>query len=131
MTNNHAALCVNLLGGGCDPNGAWDPNAKSLAIVAYGLSSDGISSVDIKQGQFQGLLIGNNDVICDPASGTLVQGPMVSVYGNVYCGQSGELRFPAISFASSGTDGLTGPLPLPRLAPPAGFRRWLNRDRVS
>jgi hypothetical protein len=60
-------------------------------------------------------------VYCDPASGTLVQGPMVSVHASVSCGQSGELRFPAISFASSGQDGLTGPLPLPVLQPPIQF----------
>ena len=51
----------------------------------------------------------------------LVLGPMVSVYGSVDAGQSGTLQFPPITFASSGTDGLTGPLPLPRLLPPIQF----------
>jgi Tfp pilus assembly protein PilX len=119
MTNKEA-LCVNVSGSNCDPSGPWDPNAQALAIVAFGVFSDG-NSVSIKQGQFQGLLVGNQNVYCDPASGTLVQGPMVSVHASVSCGQSGELRFPAISFASSGQDGLTGPLPLPVLQPPIQF----------
>ena len=59
-------------------------------------------------------------------SGTLVIGPMVSVYGSVDAGQSGTLQFPPITFASSGTDGLTGPLPLPRLLPPHPVRRRLT-----
>jgi len=46
---------------------------------------------------------------------------MVSVYGNVSAGQCGVLQFPPISFASSGTNGLTGPLPLPRLLSPIQF----------
>ena len=59
--------------------------------------------------------------IVGSVSGTLVIGPMVSVYGSVDAGQSGTLQFPPITFASSGTDGLTGPLPLPRLLPPIQF----------
>ncbi len=46
---------------------------------------------------------------------------MVSVYGSVNAGQSGTLQFPPITFASSGTDGLTGPLPLPELLSPIDF----------
>jgi hypothetical protein len=46
---------------------------------------------------------------------------MVGVYGNVLAGQSGILQFPPISFASSGTSGLTGPLPLPQLLSPVQF----------
>jgi hypothetical protein len=118
--SNHDALCVNLSGGNCDPSATWDSNTTALAIVADGLDGSG-NSINIKQGQFQGLLLGNGNVYGDPASGTLVIGPMVSVYGTVSVGQSGTLQFPPISFASSGTDGLTGPLPLPQLLSPIRF----------
>ena len=78
------------------------------------------NSIDIKKGNFQGLLLGNGNIDAS-VSGTLVIGPMVSVYGSVNAGQSGTLQFPPITFASSGTDGLTGPLPLPELLSPIEF----------
>jgi hypothetical protein len=118
--SNHNALCVNLSGGGCDTSAAWDADTTALAIVADGLDASG-NSVTVKQANFQGLLIGNGNIFGDPASGTLIIGPMVSSYGSVSTGQSGTLQFPPISFASSGTDGLTGPLPLPQLLPPIQF----------
>jgi Tfp pilus assembly protein PilX len=118
--SNHNALCVNLSAGNCNTSVQWDADTTALAIVADGLDGSG-NSVNIKQGQFQGLLIGNGNVYGDPASGTLIVGPMVSVYGSVSVGQSGTLQFPPISFASSGTDGLTGPLPLPQLLSPVQF----------
>jgi hypothetical protein len=118
--SNHNALCVNLSGGGCDTSATWDPDTNALAIVADGLDGSG-NSVNIKQGQFQGLLLGNGNIYGDPASGTLIIGPMVSAYGSVSTGQSGTLQFPPIDFASSGTDGLTGPLPLPQLLSPIQF----------
>jgi Tfp pilus assembly protein PilX len=117
---NHDNLCVNLSGGGCNTSAAWNPDTTALAIVANGDFGNG-DGIEIKQGQIQGLLLANKNVFCDPAAGTLVQGPMVAVYGSVSCGQAGTLSFPAISFASSGTDGLVGPLPLPQLLPPVQF----------
>jgi hypothetical protein len=118
--SNHNALCANLSGGGCDTSAAWDADTTALAIVADGLDASG-NSVTVKQANFQGLLIGNGNIFGDPASGTLIIGPMVSSYGSVSTGQSGTLQFPPISFASSGTDGLTGPLPIPQLLPPIQF----------
>jgi len=118
--SNHDALCVNLSGGNCNTSVMWDADTNALAIVADGLDGSG-NSVSIKQGQFQGLLVGNGNVYGDPASGTLIVGPMVSVYGSVSVGQQGTLQFPPISFASSGTGGLNGPLPLPQLLPPINF----------
>jgi hypothetical protein len=117
---NNTALCVNLSGSTCDTTAPWDADTTALAIVADGLDPMTGDSVDIKKGNFQGLLLGNGNVDAS-VSGTLVIGPMVSVYGNVNAGQSGTLQFPPISFASSGTSGLTGPLPLPQLLSPIQF----------
>jgi hypothetical protein len=117
---NNTALCVNLSGSTCDTTATWDSNTNALAIVADGVDSATGDSIDIKKGNFQGLLLGNGNVN-GSVSGTLVIGPMVSVYGSVSDGQSGTLQFPPISFASSGTDGVTGPLPLPQLLSPTQF----------
>ena len=70
-----------------------------------------------QEGEFQGLLARQREHRRDRLRHPR-QGPMVSVYGNVCTGQSGTLQFPPISFASSGTDGLTGPLPLPSSSHP-------------
>ena len=98
----------------------WDADTTALAIVADGIDPSTGDSIDIKKGHFQGLLLGNGNIDAS-VSGTLVVGPMVSVYGSVNAGQSGTLQFPPITFASSGTDGLTGPLPLPQLLAPIQF----------
>jgi hypothetical protein len=118
--SNGTALCANLSGGGCDKTAPWDADTTALAIVTDGIDASG-NGINIKKGNFQGLLLANGNVYGEPASGTLVIGPMVSVYGSVSVGQSGTLQFPPISFAGSGTDGLTGPLPLPRLLSPIQF----------
>jgi Tfp pilus assembly protein PilX len=117
---NNTALCVNISGSTCDTTAPWDADTTALAIVADGLDPLTGASIDIKKGNFQGLLLGNGDIDAS-VSGTLVIGPMVSVYGNVDAGQSGTLQFPPISFASSGTGGITGPLPLPQLLSPIQF----------
>jgi hypothetical protein len=118
--SNHNTLCVNLSAGSCSTTAPWDSNTNALAIVANGVDPLTGDSIDIKQGNFQGLLLGDGNVNAS-VSGTLVVGPMVSVYGSVSAGQSGTLQFPPISFASSGTDGLTGPLPIPQLLSPTEF----------
>jgi hypothetical protein len=118
--DNNTALCVNLSGSTCDTSAPWDADTTALAIVADGIDPSTGNSVDIKKGNYQGLLLGNGN-IDGSVSGTLIFGPMVSVYGSVNAGQSGTLQFPPITFAGSGTDGLTGPLPLPRLLPPIQF----------
>ncbi len=121
--DNNTALCVNLSGGSCSTSAPWDADTTALAIVADGIDPSSRRSgysVVIKKGNFQGLLLGNGNIDAS-VSGTLVIGPMVSVYGSVNAGQSGTLQFPPITFASSGTDGLTGPLPLPELLSPIDF----------
>jgi hypothetical protein len=118
--SNNTALCVNLVSGTCNTTAPWDADTNALAIVADGIDPSTGDGIDIKKGNFQGLLLANGNVDAS-VSGTLVQGPMVSVYGNVAAGQSGTLQFPPIAFASSGTDGLTGPLPLPQLLSPIQF----------
>lgn len=118
--DNGNSLCAYLVSSNCDTTAAWNPDVNALAIVADGDTGVG-NGIEIKKGHFQGLLLANKNVYCQPATGTLVQGPMVSVYGDVSCGQSGVLQFPPISFASTGTDGLVGPLPLPRLLSPRQF----------
>lgn len=117
---NNTALCVNLSGSTCSTTATWDSNTTALAIVADGVDPNTGDSIDIKKGNFQGLLLGNGNVNAS-VSGTVVVGPMVSVYASVLAGQSGNLQFPPISFASSGTDGLTGPLPIPQLLSPIEF----------
>ena len=119
--SNGTALCVNLTGSNCDTAAAWDPNTNSLFIIADGTVAGTTHGIEIKKGQYQGGLLANQDVYGEPASGTLIQGPAISAYGNVSLGQSGTLSFPAISFPTSGTDGFTGPLPLPQLLPPQQF----------
>jgi hypothetical protein len=122
--SNNTSLCAKPPAGSGAPCGAttpWDADSTSLAVVADGVDSSSGDSIDIKKGTFQGLLLGNGNVYGEPASGTLVIGPMVSVYGSVSYGQSGTLQFPPIDFASSGTDGVTGPLPLPKLLSPIQF----------
>ncbi len=118
--SNNTVLCVNADCGVGTPPTPWDADTTALAIVADGLDPSTGDSIDIKKGNFQGLLLGNGNVDAS-VSGTVVVGPMVSVYGNVNAGQSGVLQFPPISFASSGTSGLTGPLPLPQLLSPINF----------
>jgi hypothetical protein len=118
--DNNTALCANLSGGTCDTSAPWDADTTALAIVADGIDPSTGDSIDIKKGNYQGLLLGNGNVD-GSVSGTLIIGPMVSVYGSVKAGQSGTLQFPPITFASSGTDGLTGPLPLPQLLSPIQF----------
>ena len=118
--DNNTGLCVNLAGNNCDGTAPWDADTTAMAIVADGLDAATGDSIDIKKGNFQGLLLGNGNINAS-VSGTLVIGPMVGVYGNVFAGQSGVLQFPPISFASSGTSGLTGPLPLPQLLSPINF----------
>ena len=54
-----------------------------------------------------------------PSRGTVVQGPMVSAYGDVATGQGGELSFPAISFPTSGSAGSPARCPCPSCSPRA------------
>jgi hypothetical protein len=127
--NNHDNLCVALTGGGdCDTAAPWDPNDSAMFVFASGdfgtqLSTDSGTAgngIEIKKGQYQGGLFAASTVDAS-VTGTVVQGPMVSAYGDVKTGQGGELSFPSISFPTSGSSGFTGPLPLPRLLAPRQF----------
>jgi Tfp pilus assembly protein PilX len=126
---NQTALCVNLASpSNCDTSANWDADTNALVIVADGVDASHLStalpapgtSISIQKGNFQGLLLGYGNIDASVA-GTVVMGPIVSVYGVVNAGQTGTLQFPPITFASSGTDGLTGPLPLPQLLSPIQF----------
>jgi hypothetical protein len=46
---------------------------------------------------------------------------MISVNGDVSCGQKNTLSFPPISFPSTGFSGSTGPFPPGVLSPPIQF----------
>ena len=127
--NNHDKLCVALTAGGdCDTAAPWDPNLSGMFVFAAGdfateLSTDSGTAgngIEIKKGQYQGGLFAGNKIDAS-VTGTVVQGPMVSAYGDVATGQGGELSFPSISFPTSGSSGFTGPLPLPRLLAPRQF----------
>lgn len=115
-------MCVPpaLSGGGCDATVSWNPNNSSLGVIAYGNDGSG-NSIAIKKGQIQALLMGYHDVYCEPASGTFVQGPLISVDADVICGNSNTLSFPAISFPSTGFAGSTGPLPPAVILPPVQY----------
>jgi hypothetical protein len=127
--NNHDDLCVALTGGGdCDTAAPWNPNDSAMFVFASGdfgtqLSTDSGTAgngIEIKKGQYQGGLFAASNIDAS-VTGTVVQGPMVSAYGDVATGQGGELSFPSISFPTSGSSGFTGPLPLPRLLAPRQF----------
>ena len=127
--DNHDVICVKLTGGGdCDTAAPWDPNVSGMFIFAAGdfgteLSNDSGTAgngIEIKKGQYQGGLFAGKNIDAT-VTGTVVQGPMVSAYGNVSTGQGGELSFPPISFPTSASSGFTGPLPLPKLLAPRFF----------
>jgi hypothetical protein len=127
--NNHDNLCVALTAGDdCDTTAPWDPNDSAMFVFASGdfgtqLSTDSGTAgngIEIKKGQYQGGLFAASTVDAS-VTGTVVQGPMVSAYGDVKTGQGGELSFPSISFPTSGSSGFSGPLPLPRLLAPRNF----------
>jgi hypothetical protein len=133
LMTNQTLLCVALdsSGNNCKLDYPWDPNVAGMFIMAGGLFTTDRSlqntnayptgtGIEIFKGQFQGGLLAANNVDAS-VTGSVVQGPMVSAYGDVSAGQSGFLSFPAIAFPSSGTDGFTGPLPLPQLLPPRQF----------
>ena len=76
------------------------------------------NGIEIKKAQYQGGLFAANKIDAT-VTDTVVQGPMVSAYGDVATGQGGELSFPSISFPTSGSSGFTGPLHCQDFSPPA------------
>lgn len=120
MSNNDQ-LCVEggVSGKTCNESVSWNPNDTSLGIIAYGDNGSGYGIV-IDKGSYQGLLMAYKSIDCS-VSGTMVQGPVVSVTGDVSCGQSGDMNFPAIKYPTGGEQGFFGPSPQPVLLPPIQF----------
>jgi hypothetical protein len=126
-------LCA--VGGATDCNfapGAWDPNQKALVIVADGdgglggaqsqsnVVGSGIG-IQLVSASFQGALIANKAIGGGSATSSKDQGPIVSVYGAVVAGQSGDETFPTSNFAPTGTGGVTGPPPAGKVLAPLNF----------
>jgi hypothetical protein len=119
----NALMCVSTTGSGngtqCNTSpGAWDPNAGALLIIADGdggydttqNQGNNVSAgqgITLKSSDFQGGLIANKDINVDTTS--VMQGPMLSVYHNVFAGQSNVLSFPSILFAPGGGGGPIAP----------------------
>jgi len=114
--NNGDALCAVA---NCNTTASWNPNQTSIGIVAYGNDGSG-NSIVIKKGQFQGFLMGLNSIDIN-TSGAMVQGPVISVSGNVSASQSALVNFPAVFYDTDAFQGFSGPTPLPTLLPPIQF----------
>jgi hypothetical protein len=115
----------------CDTGaGAWDPNSGALIIIADGdggydsTQAQGGSNVpagtgiDLKGSFFQGGLVANKDINIETTAE--MQGPIVSVYNNVFAGQTNLLTFPPIFFLPGGGTQL-GPDPVPTLLSPRQY----------
>jgi hypothetical protein len=115
----------------CDTSaGAWDPNDGALIIIADGdggydsTQAQGGTNVpagagiDLKGAFFQGGLVANKDVNVETTA--QMQGPMVSVYNNVFAGQKNLLTFPPILFLPGGGTQLS-PDPVPVLLSPRDY----------
>jgi Tfp pilus assembly protein PilX len=117
----NSKLCAVVLsnGSGCDTTN-WDPNTKSLIIVANAdgdptLNVASPDSVQIKSSYLQGGLYGTHSIQIDTTSS--VDGPMI---GNVVgLGQSTNSTFPVISFVPSGAPG--NPIVYAQPLPPTGY----------
>ncbi|MDP9225407.1 MAG: hypothetical protein M3P18_16495 [Actinomycetota bacterium] len=131
----NALMCVRTTGNGnnthCDTaTGAWVPDDGALIIVADGDGAydstqsqlnnvNAAQGINLKSSDFQGGLIANRDISVDTTS--RMQGPMLSVYNNVFAGQTNVLTFPPITFSPSGGPDSIGPPPLAQLLPPQQF----------
>ena len=127
----NSKLCAVVTGGDCNvAAGAWNPNVKSLVIVADG---DGVGGgaqsqtgevgagegIHLKGSSFQGALIANKNV--REETSCAVQGPMISVYNEVRGGQTCALSFPAMNFAPTGGDSIATGVPKGELLTPQDF----------
>jgi hypothetical protein len=131
LMSNQQELCVAVTGSNCDTSFAWDPNKAGLFIFAGGdfttdrslqqtnANGSGVS-IEMKKAQYQGGLFARG-IIDASVTGTVVDGPMISAYTDVFAGQSGILTFPPLLFPTSGSSGFSGPLPLARLLTPRQF----------
>jgi hypothetical protein len=122
--DNNKKMCANAT---CDA-ASWDPNKEALVIVAYGdgggcCGHSQVASgagIDIKKGTFQGALIANKSIDAS-VTGTSVIGPMIAVNGAVSAGQGSGASYPPISFAATGTGGITSPPPPGALLTPRNY----------
>jgi hypothetical protein len=118
MSGDNMCAVLTSNGKACDTSSTapWDPQKNALAIVAdgngYGAGPTAANvpvgdSFDIKTSQYQGILAGTNTVNMDTTS--QVQGPLMSVNGNVTPSQSLNLTFPPLPFAPSSAPGQPPP----------------------
>lgn len=127
----NSSICASYAGG-CDytATSPWDPNVAALIIVADGaaggVGAQGQGSdfnsgegIELKGADFQGALIANKAIRAETTS--RMQGPMISVYDQVWAGQSNDLIFPPILFAPSGGGGVIMDPPKPSLLLPQNF----------
>ena len=110
----NSKICAVVASGDCDLTaGAWNPNTRALVIVADGDASGGGAQaqggevsvgegIHLKGSSFQGALMANKNV--KEETSCAVQGPMISVYNEVWGGQTCAMSFPVISFAPIGVE---------------------------
>jgi hypothetical protein len=100
------------VGGETVTGNAWDPKKSALAIIANGNGYSGLPvaaqvasgiGIDAKGAQFQGILAATNSVNLSTTS--QIQGPIMSVFGQVSPSQSLNLTFPPLPFAPSSAPG--------------------------
>ena len=124
-----AKMCAVILGSDCNRTaGAWDPNQNALVIAADGdgvnggaqsqsnIVESGIGIALVTGASFQGALIANKTIKTEQTAAQ--HGPMISVYGSVLSGQTGDNTFPTFLFApSAGAQISSGTLPFGELGP--------------
>ena len=125
-----AKICAVISGSDCDrSSGAWNPNNDALVVVADGdgvnggvqsqsnVVESGVGIALVTGASFQGALIANKTIKTEQTA--TQQGPMISVYGNVLTGQTGENTFPAFLFAPTAAAHISsGTLPFGELGSP-------------
>jgi Tfp pilus assembly protein PilX len=103
LKNSYLCAILNAAKNGCDTTN-WNPNTKTLIIVANGNADNGLpsgDSIQLVSAYFQGGLYATNTI--DLGTTSNVDGPMV---GNVVSlGQSVNTTFPFINFVPVGTPG--------------------------
>jgi hypothetical protein len=129
----NAIMCA--VAGSSDCNftaGAWNPNQNALVVIAGGGGGGGGAQsqgnvvnagvgIQLVSASFQGALVANKSVGGGSATSSKDQGPIVSIYGQVVAGQSGDMSFPMTGFAPTGTGGVTQQLSPGKLLPPLNF----------
>jgi hypothetical protein len=127
----NSKICAVVAAGDCNvASGGWNPNTKALVIVADGDGAAGGAQsqtgdvvagegIHLKGSSFQGALMANK--LVREETSCAVQGPMISVYSEVWAGQSCAMTFPAISFAPSGGASVASGAPSGELLTPQNF----------